>query len=213
MKVFLSYSDIDKVIAGRIRRELKKYGLSVFLAHDDIEPSEEWVERILRELNNCDVFLPILTNNFDSSLWTDQESGIALILEKLIIPLKINVNPHGFLQRYQALRININSLEDSCEKLIRTIASKKTHGRLLREALIKQFAKSDSFAESGSRAKFLVSLKDFSSLQIKKIVQAVINNSQIYSSFDARDELRVFVRKHKNSIDSALLDEFSRFIR
>ena len=34
--VFISYSSKDKVLAGKIKRTLEGYGLSVFLAHDDI---------------------------------------------------------------------------------------------------------------------------------------------------------------------------------
>ena len=37
IKVFISYNTLDKEIAGNISQELEKWGLDVFLAHEDIE--------------------------------------------------------------------------------------------------------------------------------------------------------------------------------
>jgi hypothetical protein len=82
MKIFLSYSHLDKRLAGKIKKYLLQYGVKVFLAHDDIEPSEEWADKILEELRDCHVFMPILTKHFNKSNWTDQETGCALILNK-----------------------------------------------------------------------------------------------------------------------------------
>ncbi len=106
MKIFLSYSHLDKRLAGKIKMYLRQYGVKVFLAHDDIEPSEEWADKILEELRDCDVFMPILTKHFNKSNWTDQETGCALIINKLIVPLKGDVDPHGFISRYQARGLN-----------------------------------------------------------------------------------------------------------
>src|SRR5258706_15187652 len=78
VQAFLSYSGKDRKLAGELKEGLEACGLSVFLAHEDIEPSVEWQTRILAELSTVDVFLPLLTSNFRESLWTDQESGVAV---------------------------------------------------------------------------------------------------------------------------------------
>lgn len=122
IRVFLSYSHIDKILVGKIKKELEVYGIEAFMAHDDIDPSEEWVEEIIRNIKECDVFIPFINENFKKSKWTDQESGIAFTRDKLIIPLDIGLVSYGFLGKYQAMAYT-NS-PDACEKIIDTIMNK-----------------------------------------------------------------------------------------
>lgn len=39
---FISYQTADKQIAGRIKELLESIGITSFLAHEDIDVSEEW---------------------------------------------------------------------------------------------------------------------------------------------------------------------------
>ncbi len=64
LRIFLSYSHIDRHLAGNIKTALENIWLSVFLAHEDIKPSLEWQETIYRELKECDIFIPIISENF-----------------------------------------------------------------------------------------------------------------------------------------------------
>jgi len=134
---FLSYRTVDKKLAGQIKGELEKHGIRVFLAHDDIEPSFEWKEKILLELNQCDIFLPLLTDSFRGSEYTDQEAGIAFAGEKVILPLKVTQNPHGFIERFQALTVKPENVAQSCNKLIRFLT--ENHG--FQSALDKDLSK------------------------------------------------------------------------
>ncbi|HIH44794.1 MAG TPA: toll/interleukin-1 receptor domain-containing protein, partial [Candidatus Methanoperedenaceae archaeon] len=61
LRIFLSYSTNDKVIAGSLKTLLELMGFEVFLAHEDIEPSVEWQEEIKDNLDKCDIFIPLLT--------------------------------------------------------------------------------------------------------------------------------------------------------
>lgn len=84
---FLSYSHQDRQLAGLIKGTLNYYGFDTFLAHEDLQPSVEWQEIILINLKECLVFLPLLTDSFIKSDWTDQETGIAIALDKIIVPI------------------------------------------------------------------------------------------------------------------------------
>jgi len=179
MKVFLSYSSLDKELAGQIKRALEDYGLEVFLAHEDIEPSTEWVDTILAELEACNVFVPILTANFDKSDWTDQETGIAIAHDKLIIPLRVTVDPHGFILRFQALKADINEIPPSCYKLAKVITSKPVLGGLFRDALIKRFGDSWSFDNATHNTELLLSFEDYTVSQVTEIIRHTIANKQI----------------------------------
>ena len=73
LRVFLSYSYVDRGMARDLKSELEPYGIEVFLAHEDILPSTEWQEEIVMSIKGCDVFIPILTASFSESSWTDQQ--------------------------------------------------------------------------------------------------------------------------------------------
>jgi hypothetical protein len=127
--VFLSYSSLDRSIAGMVKACLKQYGLDVFLAHEDITPSDVWVETIQENLNSCDVFIPIISQNFRESLWTDQEVGQAVQRfeaqgKPVIIPLKINMVPYGFIGKIQADTLDTDSPEKTCERIVSVIQEK-----------------------------------------------------------------------------------------
>ena len=49
LKVFLSYHSSDRALAGEIKLQLNLYGVDVFMAHEDIQPTEDWQTRILSE--------------------------------------------------------------------------------------------------------------------------------------------------------------------
>lgn len=99
-RIFASYSSLDRNLAGTIKDCLENYSLSVFLAHEDIKPTVDWQNELVYNLRGCDIFMPILTGGFNTSEWTNQEVGFAYALGKTILPLKIQVNPNGFIKPY-----------------------------------------------------------------------------------------------------------------
>jgi hypothetical protein len=88
-EVFLSYHHKDKKIAAKVKTELKKAGFSSFLAHDDIRVSRVWREEILKRLDSCSALMAIVTKNFASSVWVNQEVGAAMARGKPIVSLRI----------------------------------------------------------------------------------------------------------------------------
>lgn len=78
-------------------------GYDVFVAHDDIIGGTVFAEEIIQHITECDVFVPLLSEVFKESDFTDQETGIAIGLKKVMIPIKSGINPYGFINKYQAL--------------------------------------------------------------------------------------------------------------
>lgn len=210
MKIFLSYSSLDRSLAGQVKSELEKYGLEVFLAHEDIEPLAEWANTIFAELKACDIFLPILTENFDESDWTDQETGIAFAFGKLIIPLKFTNNPHGFISRIQALPMDINKIPASCDKVVKLIASKPAVGDSFRNALIIKFGSSRDWSEAASNANRICSFENYTPQQLTEIIRLAITNNQIYGSFSAKRELQRFIQYNRSNVEQELLEAFDK---
>ena len=61
---FVSYSHVDRKFGQQAKDVLGEVGIDAFLAHEDLETSEGWRDRILSELCRCDLFVPLLSKNF-----------------------------------------------------------------------------------------------------------------------------------------------------
>lgn len=206
MKIFLSYSSQDKTIAGQIKWSLERFGFEVFLAHEDIEPSSEWQEAIIEQLRTCDVFIPILTNNFNSSHWTDQETGFALSRQIPIIPIDAGEKPRGFIGKYQAFRLDMEHVYDSSVGIVKIISTKLVLGKEFTNSLIETFAGSNSFAEAGRSSKLLLEFAPSFTIQQKnKILRIAASNEQIYYSFEARANLKRFIETYKDDMKGPLV--------
>ena len=104
LRIFISYSHKDKIIAGAIKEAFNHYGMEAFLAHEDIQVGQEWRDVILGNLKQFDVFIAILSKDFMDSEWTNQEVGFAISKETTIIHISIDVTlPSRFLEIIQAL--------------------------------------------------------------------------------------------------------------
>ena len=110
--IFFSYSTKDKTIIARLKDSLEQYGFEVFVAHDKgaIEPAVEWQNDIIDNIKKCDIFIPFITKNFKESEWADQETGMAIINEKFILPLGVDSYPYGFIGKIQSLKVNKKKL-------------------------------------------------------------------------------------------------------
>lgn len=107
MRAFLSYQTDDKLIAARVAELLRRLGCAPFMAHEHIEVSVEWRDRILEELKGADVFVPILSQKYYGSIWCKQESGIAAFRDITIIPLSTDGSiPEGFIGHIQSTKID-----------------------------------------------------------------------------------------------------------
>jgi hypothetical protein len=103
----MSYQTADREIAARVATILVELGCTAFMAHEHVEVSEEWQERILQELGQCALFVPILSTNYYNSIWCKQESGIAAFRKITLIPLSTDGSiPLGFISNIQSIKIN-----------------------------------------------------------------------------------------------------------
>ncbi len=81
-KFFITHSFKDKTFARRLTDDLLTYGLEGFFDIYSIAPGDDIVSRINKGLNECDVYLPILSFAALKSPWCDEEIGAAIMLSK-----------------------------------------------------------------------------------------------------------------------------------
>lgn len=104
-RVFISHLASFKGGAGALRNELLSYGITGFVAHDDIKPTKEWQSEIVLGLQSMDAFIAILEKGFPGSNWCDQEIGFAVARKVFVIPLIRDLNPYGFIGKVQGLKV------------------------------------------------------------------------------------------------------------
>lgn len=207
LRIFFSYSSVDKEIVGALKKQLEFMGFEVFLAHDDIEPSVEWQEEIIKNLKSCVVFISLLTKSFKGSEWTDQETGMAIISDKFIIPLQVESPPYGFIGRIQSLQIKLSDIrnedpkyvEDSfkyyAEKIAKVIINK--FGENMKSFVINNFIRSKNFYQANARVKLLEYFPDYNPEQVSQIFSAAIDNKYNFKAYNAKKILTNIFKKYK----------------
>jgi len=124
--VFISYAVEDKNFAGKLKQFLEKDGFKVFLAHEDIEPTAKWRDKIISDLKTSSIFIALRTKNYIEKQYTEQECGFALALNKRILSLCVEVESSkmGFCSEFQAKRFNkLNKTEifNYCKKQLENL--------------------------------------------------------------------------------------------
>lgn len=108
-RVFLSHKTAVKKQVGELKERLRLFGLSCFVAHEDIHPTKTWQNEIENALASMDAFVALLTDDFHDSDWTDQEVGYALARGIPMIAVRIGRDPYGFIGKFQALTCDWNN--------------------------------------------------------------------------------------------------------
>lgn len=117
-EVFLSYSHLDKNIAGHVKQALEKNGFACFLAHEEIEVNAEWRGEIKAHLQSCDCLVPIITPNFLASPWANQETGYALGFRKAVVPFMIDgTQMEGLVEEKQGVGARSQSIGEAADLL------------------------------------------------------------------------------------------------
>lgn len=84
--VFISFGEQDAETARHIKQVLEKNGISCFFAPDLAARGEDYATEALEAIDNCDVFLLILSNSAQNSKWVKRELSRALDSDKRIFP-------------------------------------------------------------------------------------------------------------------------------
>jgi hypothetical protein len=101
--LFLSHSTAQREIAGGLRQALQKYQVDAFVAHDTIEFDHDWRDVIVERLRTCSAMLAIVSPEFASSDWCDQEVGWSQGRGIPVMSIDAGKAPYGFFGSRQAL--------------------------------------------------------------------------------------------------------------
>ena len=192
-RLFISHVSSDKALAQSLKKDLDSYAISGFVAHSDIEPSKEWESEIVLGLNTCDSGIALMSHKFHESKWTDQEIGILIGQEKLIVPIKIGLDPYGFIGKYQALPFSDEkkSTKDIFNALVKNEKTKKK----MAYALMAMFENSDSFSGAKINFDLVKKIEFWNDDLIERLEKSSKGNSQIRGSFGLPASISYLVKE------------------
>jgi hypothetical protein len=137
-RLFLSHVATYKMQAQQLKNALNLYNVSCFVAHTDIKPTRAWQYEIEEALNTMDALAALLTTDFHQSKWTDQEVGFAMGRGILIIPLRYDYDPYGFIGKYQGYTIRGKQVRKVTEDIVSILATHKSTSLLMAKALVRR---------------------------------------------------------------------------
>lgn len=137
-RLFLTHLSSFKNQTAMLQSALRRFCISAFVAHEDIEPTREWLNEIEKALFSMDALAAILMPGFHESNWTDHEVGVAVGRDVLIVPIRYGLDPYGFIGRYQGFQAKGKTIGQVAEALFSILlGNPKTKGRML-DCLIEQ---------------------------------------------------------------------------
>jgi len=207
LRVFLSYADKDKSLAGKYKEHLEKYyGFKVFVAHDDNVPSLEWGPEIKDNVSIADIFVLLVSKNAKKSEFVNQEIGIAIALDKRFFPIKIDeTNPFGFIYKIHGFLYIKDSqigLLKNGTILFSILTSNrpefKALGELAIDSAIYALSQSPNWKDSNIIIKTLMGAekqKKFNQKQIEQLCRACKNNHEVYGGAFEYEPLKEMLKK------------------
>ena len=197
VRVFLSHKATKKIETSRLKQSFADCGIGAFVAHDDIEPTEEWHREIERALFSMDALVSLLTEDFHDSDWTDQEVGVAIGRGVPLVAVMLGRDPYGLMGKGQGLggcsRTNPNEI---ALKVFQLLLKRLPDKSRLFECALASYANSVSFADSAWRIERVLSqFHELTQTQVDRVLQAFCTNNQNRSSFKGRDLLLPLLKR------------------
>ncbi len=195
-KLFLSHLASFKVTTARLQQALKKYAISSFVAHEDIEPTREWQTEIESALHTMDALAAILMPGFKESNWCDQEVGVAVGRDVLIIPIRRGLDPYGFIGKYQGIQATNKNIGEVADEVFQTvIKSPKTRAKAIR-AVANAAASCTDAREAEEKIDILQSIEDIPSEILESLKSSVEENTVLINSELFIKKINVLFGRH-----------------
>ena len=168
-RLFLSHTHHHKRTTARLQQALWHHGVSAFVAHEDIEPTKEWLLEIEKALFSMDALAAILTPEFKSSNWTDHEVGVAVGRGVLVIPIRKGQDPYGFIGRYQGHQAASTTVGEVARAIVKILSTNaKTKSRLA-DVLVGQLLASKTSDDYGHWLDLLVQFEDVPNRHLEQV--------------------------------------------
>jgi hypothetical protein len=175
-RVFLSHKTEVKKETAELKSKLAQMGISAFVAHEDIHPTQQWQIEIESALSSMHAFVALLTTDFHDSLWTDQEVGFAVARGVPIIAVRMGKDPYGFIGKFQALNC---SWENGAVEITKLLIKQPA----MLDAFTGKIEKCSSYDHGNFLSLMFPHIEALNPSQEAKIVNAYHDNSELRGSY------------------------------
>lgn len=126
-RIFISHLSSNKSRMSWLKEGLATWGISAFIAHEDIQASREWRDEVEAGLETMDVLVAVVEPGFKESDWCAQEVGYALGRKVDVIPLRAGLDPFGFFGKFQGVQIKGRLPEQVAKDITQILLKKPQH--------------------------------------------------------------------------------------
>ena len=182
-RLFLSHLSTEKKKVAAFKEKLGLCGISAFVAHEDIEPSTVWQERIELALRSMDALGAILTDGFHRSPWTDQEVGWALGRAVPVLSVRCGLSPYGLFGKYQAIPGSLDEPAKLAVAFAQTLLKHEQTRAAMRRSLFSSFVESDSYLMTQALNRMIQNLPDISTEERKMLLAACKENKNVSEAY------------------------------
>ena len=168
-------------VAGRLKEILSEFNIDSFLAHEDIDVSEEWQKEIFKHLKKSIIFICILSKNYFESSYCMQESGIAAIKDMTIISLSLDgTSPPGFISKYQGKKVKFEKL--SIDDIIPGLLKHNKNEGI--RVIIELLGNSSTFREAEHNFEYILPILDeLTDEQAENLLDKILYNGQVTGAY------------------------------
>lgn len=150
--IFISYSHKDNKYVEKLEKKLIEAGFNIWIDHR-IDYCAQWPKEIQKQLDTCDAFIVVVTENAFESEWVQHEVAMAKRKKKPFFPLLLqgdpwlsveatqyvsvsdySLPPEKFYKRLEGVTLREKTKRDSVEKAKREDAEKAAREKAEREA-------------------------------------------------------------------------------
>ena len=188
LKTFVSHLSSGRSKVSRLKAALEEWGMSAFIAHDDIKPSREWQREIEAALESMELLIAFIEPGFAKSDWTDQEVGYALGRRVEVIPIRVGQDPHGFIGKIQGVQAKGKVPHDVAESIVELLLRKPN----FRPQLLRGITRSVALISSDNKTAKIRKLDSWSVLTDKQ-TKDLLERASL--SEDEKHQLRDIITK------------------
>ena len=175
-RLFLSHKSEVKKETSELKDQLQMFGVSCFVAHEDILPTKAWQNEIEVALASMDGFVALMTTDFHESDWTDQEVGFAFATGIPMIAVRLGKDPYGFIGKFQALSCEWST---AAKEIVRILIN---DDRMF-SAYVSALRKCQSWESGNTLAHALLGVEKLNRNQVNDLVSAYNETKKLHGSF------------------------------
>jgi len=187
-RLFLSHTSDHKIFAHGVTETLRNdFGIDAFVAHDAIKPSRAWEQEIEVALATCDGLLALVTPDFISSKYCDQEVGYVMGRNLPVLAAMMGAKPHGFVGKWQGLPVKSGPTAaiELAETVFDTLGTHDRSKHAIARSIVYRFAHSGNFDEAKWNTGHLLDIPKelWTPQMVEEVEVAVQENLQLKERF------------------------------